>query len=489
MKRPLVIAGHASGVGKTTVATGIMGALRRQGFTVAPFKVGPDYIDPGYHQRATGVLSRNLDTWLTSPAVVSRIYARGAAGADIGVIEGVMGLFDGRAGGRDEGSTAEMARLTGAVVVLVADCARLGRSLAPLLTGFDRFDRSIDLAGVILNNVGSPGHARVLRDAAREAGVPVLGEIPRAEGITLGSRQLGLVPESELEAAGRKMESIIDHVGRNVDIEAVAAMAGGAGGGSARDAGPLKNQGIPGAQTGSGPDRPAEKMAAEGGSGKAAPGPNHSGGRCPRIAVARDEAFSFYYADGLEALEAAGAELVRFSPLRDEGLPACEGLYLGGGFPEVFAGQLEANSAMRRSVAAALRAGLPAYAECGGMVYLCRGVEVNGRRREMAGVIDSEARMTGRRQALGYVEARARVSNILMEAGERVRGHEFHWSRVKWQEDRLAYDCFSSKRPEVEQDGFCRGNLLASYVHIHFAGDHGAAARFVEACAGSGRAA
>jgi len=450
MSRPLVIAGHASGVGKTTVATGLMGALRRRGHNVAPFKVGPDYIDPGYHLRATGVPSRNLDTWLTSAKQVHAIYERGARNADIGVVEGVMGLFDGRAGGRDDGSTAEVAMITGGAVVLVVNCARLSRSLAPLLMGFDRFDERLELAGAILNNVGSRGHARMLKDAAREVGVPVLGEISRDERLSLGSRHLGLVPATEQPGADETLEIMIDAVGRSVDIDALLDIAG-----------------APAALMDSTLASVHQQAAAAG---------NVS------IAVARDEAFSFYYVDGLEALEAAGAKLVSFSPLKDDELPDCDGVYLGGGFPEVFAAGLEANAAMRRSMAAAAQDGRPIYAECGGMVYLCRGVEVDGRRFEMSGVIDSEAQMTGRRQALGYVEARARRSSIIMETGERVRGHEFHWSTVRWQDDHLAYDCFSNKRPEVEPDGYARGQILASYVHIHFAGEHGAAARFVRAC-------
>ncbi|MHB1390062.1 MAG: cobyrinate a,c-diamide synthase [Thermoleophilia bacterium] len=455
MSRPLVIAGHASGVGKTTVAIGLMGAFRRQGLTVAPFKVGPDYIDPGFHARATGVASRNLDTWLTSPGAVRATFSRGAAGADISIVEGVMGLFDGRAGGGDEGSTAEAARLTSGAVVLVVNCAGMARSLAPLLWGFHHFNKEVSLAGTILNNVGSPGHARMLRDAAREAGVPVLGEIPRRSGMTLGSRHLGLVPAEESEDFDAMLERIIDHVGGNVDLQALAAIA---------------------AEPGMEPE--TETVAA----------PVAPAADAPVIAVARDEAFSFYYVDSLEALEAAGARLRYFSPLRDAKLPVCDGLYLGGGFPEMFAGRLTENTGMRRSVAAAVAGGLPTYAECGGMVYLCRGVEVNGRRHEMTGAVESEARMTDRRQALGYVEARARRANILLDEGGRLRGHEFHWSTVEWRDEDLAYDCFSNSKPQVEHEGFSRGNLLATYVHTHFGGDHGGARRFTDACAaGSAR--
>lgn len=451
--RPLVIAGTASGVGKTTVAIGIMGALRRRGLDVAPFKVGPDYIDPGFHRAVTGRESRNLDTWMTGREGMLANYRKGSADADVSVVEGVMGLFDGRVGAGNEGSTADIARRVGGAVVLVADCRSMSRSLAPVLAGFAGFDGGIDVAGAILNNVGSDSHAAMLRDAAREAGVPVLGTIPRREGISLGSRHLGLVPAGE--GGGEALEAIIEAVGENVDLGRLLELAS-AGSGGAR--------------------APAGGAAAE------APGAPADLGKKARLAVARDQAFDFYYADSLEALADAGAELVFFSPLHDGRLPACDGIYLGGGFPEMFARDLEANTAMRSSVAAAVRDGVPAYAECGGLVYLCRDVDVTGKRYRMSGALPLGARMTGRRQALGYVEAVSRRDSILFEAGQKAAGHEFHWSRVDWDPDRLAYDCHSSRRPGGEADGYCADSLLASYVHINFAGNPGAARRFVNIC-------
>lgn len=470
---PLMIAGAASGVGKTTVAIGVMGAFRRRGLTVAPFKTGPDYIDPSYHLAVTGNPSRNLDTWLTSPEVAVEIYTRGSPEADVAVIEGAMGLFDGRSGAGDQCSSAEIARLTGSAVLLVVDCARMARSLAPLLAGFAAFDPRVNLAGAILNNVGSAGHGRVLEDAAREAGVPVLGVVPRRTDLGLSSRHLGLVPAGERAGSGgdgqgedgreesleEVLGRIVDHVEENVDIGTLLQMRLGEGGG------------------------------ADGGGSPAASADGSASAPRARLAVALDEAFSFYYMDSLEALATAGAELVYFSPLRDEALPVCDGLYLGGGYPEIFAGELEANSSMRASVAAAVGGGLPTYAECGGLVYLCESVEVDGARRGMAGVLPLSARMTARRQALGYVEAVARRGNLLLEPGQRVRGHEFHWSAVEWQDDRLAYECFSSRDPQPRPDGYAGGNLLASYVHLHFAGNTAAATRFIDTCAGVGEVA
>ena len=466
--KPLVIAGAASGVGKTTVAAGIMGACRRRGLTVAPFKTGPDYIDPGFHAMAAGAPARNLDTWLTSEEEVRSIYRRGTAGADIGVVEGAMGLFDGRAGAGDAGSTAEVNRLIGGAVVLVADCARQARSLAALLKGFAAFGAGIGLAGCILNNVGSAGHARILEDAAREADVPVLGLLPRRPDIALPSRHLGLVQAGGTEPEREKLERIIDHIEQNTDIGALLRVAGIADRPAAGAAADMRPAG--GMEARPAGMAPAVRLA--------------SGGAAPRIAVAGDEAFSFYYLDSLEALEDAGAQLVRFSPLRDEALPACDGLYLGGGYPEVFAARLEGNRPMREAVAAAVAGGLPAYAECGGLVYLCGElVAEDGSRRRMAGALPLTARMTGKRQALGYVEATARRGNILMPAGARVRGHEFHWSAIDWSLDDTAYDCYSGRMDRAAVDGFSAGNLLATYVHIHFGGNRGAAVSFVDACA------
>lgn len=482
-KRPLLVAGTASGVGKTTVAAGIMGALARRGLKVAPFKTGPDYIDPGYHAAVTGVPSRNLDTWLTPTAVMEEIYRRGAAGADVCVIEGAMGLFDGRAGGGDSGSAAEIARRLGAAVVLVVDCGRMARSLAPLLAGFAGFDERIDITGAILNNVGSLSHERLLKQAAAEAGVPVLGVLPRRDDIRLPSRHLGLVQAGE-EGGADALAAIVDHVEAQVDIEALLGVVGAERSAGAtqilRRAAPQNDHTAPGFASrkneGASISLPLRQMAGDGG------GPEPA----VRLAVARDEAFSFYYQDGLEALQAAGARLVFFSPLRDSALPSCDGLYLGGGYPEVHAAALEANRSMRESVAAAARAGLPVYAECGGLTYLCRGIEVDGAVRQMAGALPLDARMTGKRQALGYVEATARTGSILFAAGERVRGHEFHWSQVAWSEGDYAYDCVSTREPgTVRPEGCCRGSVLASYVHINFAGYPAAAARFVQACARS----
>ena len=453
--RPLVIAGTASGVGKTTLTLGLMGAFRRRGLRVAPFKVGPDYIDPGYHEAVAGTPSRNLDTWLTSPGTVVDIYRRGAAGSDLSVVEGVMGLFDGRAGGDDadgDGSTAEVARLIDGVVVLVVDCARMARSLAPLLAGFAGFDSRLRLGGVVLNNVGSANHARMLESAAGEAGMKVLGVLPRRQDVALESRHLGLVPAGERGRLEETLELMARQVAADVDLEALTGLV--------RTAPPGRTDPEPVTV-----DIPQPRM---------------------RLAVARDQAFSFYYADSLEALQLAGAELIFFSPLNDSGLPACDGIYLGGGFPEIFAAGLEANRPMREAVRRAADGGLPVYAECGGLVYLSRSLAVDGRAYSMAGAIPAAARMTGRRRALGYVEARARRDSILLARGDSIRGHEFHWSSLDGTDDATAYDCYSARAPEGRPDGFVRGNLLASYVHVHFAGRPGAARRFIDTCARAG---
>lgn len=454
---PLVIAATASGSGKTTVATGIMGALKRRGLSVAPFKVGPDYIDPGFHRAACGADSRNLDTWLTAPAIAKSVYGQAAACADIAVIEGVMGLFDGRAGmpeGDDSGSTAEIARILEGSVILVVDCARMARSLAPLLSGFAAFDGHVRIEGAVLNNAGSAGHGRMLQSAAAEAGVPVVGVLPRNQDIGLPSRHLGLVPVEEAEMLTERVERLADYMEEYLDLDSlmssIARAATAAGG-------------------------PPEQMTAP---------PPPAADRV-RLAVARDEAFSFYYPDSLEALEEAGATLVNFSPLQDEKLPPCDGVLLGGGFPEVFARELEANTSMHASVAGAHARGIPIYAECGGMVYLCQTVEVDSRLRRMAGVIPATARMNSSRQALGYVEARALQGNILLRPGESIRGHEFHWSSVDWPGEGAAYEISTARGGPGTAQGFTEGNLLASFVHVNFRGNPAAARRFIAACKGS----
>jgi len=445
----LVIAGVASGVGKTTIATGLMGALVARGLRVQGFKVGPDYIDPGYHARATGRPSRNLDSWLLPPQTLRALFARAAATADVAVIEGVMGLYDGRLGAGDAASTAEVARLLGLPVVLVVDASRQGRSAAATVLGFRAFDPALRLVGVILNRVGSAAHQAALTQAIEErAGLPVLGALPREADLHLPERYLGLVPPAEGGVDEGYFVRAADAVGRAVDLPRLLRLA------------------APGATA------PAESPF------PAAPIP-------PRavLAVARDRAFGFYYVDALDLLAAQGLEVREFSPLADAALPpGTSGVYLGGGFPERFAAELAANRPLLGELRALARRGLPIYAECGGLMYLTRAiVDADGRRHPLLGLVPGEVSLQGARLSLGYRELVAARDSLLFRAGEPARGHEFHYSRGALARGAPAAYRVAGRQPPAE--GYARGGLLASYVHLHFAGTPLLAQRFAAACA------
>ena len=461
----LVIAAPASGCGKTTVACGLMAALRARGLAVSGHKVGPDYIDPGYHALATGRPPRNLDPFLCGEDLIAPLFLHGAAGAQIAVVEGVMGLFDGvdcpavwgrvpQIGGfrrvalpgrHDFGSTAHVARLLGAPVVLVVDAARAGRSVAALAAGFAGFDPRTRVDGVILNRVASDRHERLLREALASSGLPVYGAIRRTEPIATPSRHLGLIPAAEREAvAGQAIDRMGALIAASCDLDALLALARRAP-----------------AATG----RPWEPPATP-----AAPRP------APVVAVAGGSAFTFGYTEQTELLEAAGSRVARFDPLRDEDLPAgTAGLILGGGFPEMHAAALSANERLRGRVAALARRGAPVAAECAGLLYLARTLD----ERPMCGVLDVRATMTPK-LTLGYRHAVAVTDSVLARAGDVVRGHEFHRTvTVPARGDRPAWR-FGSGELEGHVTG--TGSGVASYLHTHWAGYPAAAARFTAAC-------
>ncbi|WP_246267974.1 cobyrinate a,c-diamide synthase [Nonomuraea typhae] len=427
----LVIAAPSSGSGKTTVATGLMAALRGRGLTVSPHKVGPDYIDPGYHALATGRPGRNLDPWLVGEERVAPLFLHGAAGCDVAVVEGVMGLFDGR-GETDFASTAHVARLLEAPVVLVVDAARQSRSVAAVVHGFATFDPDVRVGGVILNRVGSDRHEELCRAALAEAGVRVLGAIRRDDAVATPSRHLGLIPAAERRSEA--LESVArlgELVARSCDLDALVRLAATA---------PALG------------DTPWEPEAA------AAPYQKV-------VAVAGGAAFTFGYAEHVELLRAAGAEVVAFDPLNDERLPDGAGaLVIGGGFPEVYAAELAANEPLREAVAAFDG---PIAAECAGLLYLCR--ELDG--QKMCGRVPGRAWMTDR-LTLGYRDATAVSRSLLTRPGERFRGHEFHrtaadlggWSLFRW---------------EGGGDGYGDPLLTASYLHLHWAGSPALAQRLV----------
>lgn len=442
-----MIAGTHSGVGKTTVATGIMAALASKGCDVAPFKVGPDFIDPSYHALATDRPGRNLDAFLSGEELVPRLFAHGAEGSGVAVVEGVMGLFDGKGGGGDLASTAQVAKLLDAPVVLVVDAGAMARSAAAIVHGYRSFEPEVNVAGVVLNRVGSDRHEQMLREAIAPLGVPVLGALRRGEDLSTPDRHLGLVPAAERsDEARRTIQRMGEAVARACDIEAVMRLA--------RSAGPLRAE----------PWRPesADKSNI-------------------RVAVAAGRAFSFVYRENMELLEGAGAEVVHFDPLRDESLPEdVEALYLGGGFPETYAEELSSNKLLRREVAGFARSGRPFVAECGGMLYLSRGLDGH----EMCGVLDAEAKMGGR-LALGYREATAATGSPLCGRGEMLRGHEFHYSSIEPSAGRPGEGEAPAWRfDDGRSEGFVTGGLHASYLHTHWSAYPRVPRRLVASAAG-----
>ncbi|MEV5242260.1 cobyrinate a,c-diamide synthase [Streptomyces cinnamoneus] len=458
----LVIAAPASGSGKTTVATGLMRAFADAGLAVSPHKVGPDYIDPGYHALATGRPGRNLDAFLCGPERIAPLFLHGAAGCDLAVVEGVMGLYDGAAGQGELASTAHVAKLLRAPVVLVVDASSQSRSVAALVHGFASWDPEVRVAGVILNKVGSDRHEVLLREALEESGVEVLGAVRRAAPVHTPSRHLGLVPVAERRAeAVDAVAEFAVRVREGCDLERLLALA--------RSAPPLDAEPWSAA---------LGAIVPQGGTGghNAVTGPQPNG--APVIAVAGGAAFTFSYAEHTELLTAAGAEVVTFDPLRDEELPAgTAGLVIGGGFPEMYAAELSANEPLRQAVAALARSGAPIAAECAGLLYLARSL--GG--KPMCGVLPADARM-GERLTLGYREAVAIADNPLAPAGTRVRGHEFH--RTVTEPGAGAAPAWGITHPQRRVEGFVQDGVHASYLHVHWAGVPGTAARFVARAAG-----
>jgi cobyrinic acid a,c-diamide synthase len=438
----IVVAGTHSGVGKTTLASGLMSAFARKGLGVAPFKVGPDFIDPSYHSLATGRPGRNLDAFLSGEDLIPPLFAHGARGADVAIIEGVMGLFDGKSGGGEFASTAHIAKLLKAPVLLVVDASAMARSAAAIVHGYSTFDPELNLAGVILNRIGSPTHERMLREAIAPLGVPVLGVLRRDARIATPDRHLGLIPVAERRDEARvALDAVGEVITRSCDLGEILRLA--------RSAGPLG----------------AERWSPE------APGP----GPPVRVAVAAGPSFSFLYEENLEFLGGAGAEVSFFDPTSDEDLPdGADALYLGGGFPETYAEALAANAPLKERVRRFTAEGQPVIAECGGLHYLVR--ELDG--HPMCGVLGAKARMTDR-LTLGYREARALSDSPLMKEGTLVRGHEFHYSVVEPEAGERPAWRFTVRGKE----GFVRDGVHASYLHTHWAATPEIPSRLVRAAA------
>ncbi|MFI5974330.1 cobyrinate a,c-diamide synthase [Streptomyces sp. NPDC051452] len=467
----LVVAAPSSGSGKTTVATGLMAAFAARGLAVSPHKVGPDYIDPGYHALATGRVGRNLDAYLCGPGLVAPLFLHGARGCDLAVVEGVMGLYDGAAGEGELASTAHVAKLLRAPVVLVVDASSQSRSVAALVHGFASWDPQVRIGGVILNKVGSDRHEWLLREALESSGVPVLGVVRRAARVDTPSRHLGLVPVAERHSgAVDAVAAMAAQISAGCDLDALLALARGAGPlpGAAWDVAAE----LASAQRGSGTGR-------DDGAGRPTGSAGSAGGRAPVVAVAGGAAFTFSYAEHTELLTAAGAEVVTFDPLRDERLPeGTSGLVIGGGFPEVYAAELSANEGLRKSVAELALSGAPVAAECAGMLYLCR--ELDG--QPMCGVLDATARMS-ERLTLGYRDAVAVGDSVLAVAGTRMRGHEFH--RTVVEPGAGPAPAWGVRTPARRVEGFVWRGVHASYLHTHWASEPAVARRFVESCRGS----
>ncbi|OGL06830.1 MAG: hypothetical protein A3I03_06205 [Candidatus Rokubacteria bacterium RIFCSPLOWO2_02_FULL_68_19] len=456
MSRALVIAGVSSGVGKTTVTLGLLEVFRRRGLAVQAFKVGPDFIDPGWHALVTGRPSHTLDGWMCSRESVVATVARQARGADLALIEGVMGCFDGLEAKSEEGSTAQVAKWLGAPVVLVVDAGAMARSAGAVVLGFERFDPDLNLAAVIFNRVGGSVHAEWLRQAV-EGGcraVP-LGFIPAREALALPERHLGLVTAAEGGLGRDFLDELAQVVEDSVDLDRLLALAGTS---------------LPHVPRGDSETPGAAPVA--------------------RIGVARDVAFQFYYPANFDLLRAAGAELVFWSPLRDTALPPVDGLYLGGGYPEVYAKGLAANEPMLRAVGEFARSGRPIYAECGGLMYLAEAIEDEaGARHPMVGLLPSTVRMSPKRLALDYVEVEIARPTPLGPPGLIARGHEFHASLIDVVPASVprAYRVRTRRGPAPEE-GYLVGNSLLSYFHLHFGSNPEVASHLVASCRARGRA-
>ncbi|MCR3884328.1 MAG: cobyrinate a,c-diamide synthase [Methanothrix sp.] len=432
----VLVAGTHSGVGKTTVVLGMMAALRRRGHVVAPFKVGPDFIDPSHHAAICGRPSRNLDTFMMGEGGVRRSFARGVGGADVAVIEGVMGLYDGL-DSTEVASSAHVAKALGAPVLLVMNVHGTSRSAAAMALGYASYDPGVKISGLVLNRVGSERHRSLLAEALAPLGIPILASLPRRGEITLPSRHLGLQMGFE---SRHDLDALADFIEENADLDGILDLGCE----------------VPASETEAEPEQEAQTV------------PDLEGERI-RIAIAYDEAFCFYYAENFEVLRRLGATIEFFSPIRDP-LPEADGLYLGGGYPELYAGPLE-ESPTRHEIKKAAGDGMPIYGECGGLMYLCESVvsKDGDSENKMAGVLPASTTMTGRLQALGYVEGDVVSENPVVARGSAIRGHEFHYSKMDCARDaRFAYRFRRGKGIDGNKDGLLEHETLGSYLHTHF---------------------
>jgi len=435
----VIIAGTKSGVGKTTVTLGLLGILREKGLIVQAFKAGPDFIDPGLHGIISGRPSHNLDTWMIPIHENLRIFHEYSKGADISLIEGVMGLFDSAFGHKEAGSTAHLARLLGVPVVLILNCKGVGRSILPVIDGFLNFDRAVDIQALILNNVGSKRHGVSLKREILEAfpEIKVLGAIPRNNAIEIPSRHLGLFTASDMDRNKEVMHGIKKFIMDHLDIDGLIGIAN----------------------------------VKEGPFGRPFPQKGRAGSFKVSIGVPMDQAFSFYYHDNLDALERKGAKIVTFSPIRDSFLPSgIDALYIGGGYPELYARELSGNRSMINDIQSKVKGGMPCYAECGGMMYLSKGIHTLSDYYPMVGILPFSVRMLPSMRSLGYREVELLKHTILGGPGIKARGHEFHYSERVGQVDEsmVPFKTIDARGVETGDRGIIVGNCLSSYVHFHF---------------------
>ena len=444
----VVIAGTNSGVGKTTIVAGLLAAYANGGRTVQSFKVGPDYIDPGFHKIASGRDSYNLDTWLVPPHKLNPFFATMAHGVDLAIIEGVMGLYDG--GREGVSSTAQIAKQLNAPVVLVIDCKAMGESAAAIAKGFRDYDPEVNFGGVILNRLGSANHERMVREGMDKIGVPVIGAIYRDDRMHSPERHLGLTPVTEIDPT-EAINMIREAVEKMVNLDQLLEIASSA----------------PAIELPETVDATSiEKRV--------------------KIGVAYDEAFSFYYPASLAALEEKGAELVYFSPLNDLVIPEVDGLVFGGGFPEMFLFQLSSNESMKESIREANEKGMPIYAECGGLMYLCESIhDFEGAVYDTVGIVPANCIMQQKLQKVGYVTATAKRDTLLGTADTSLRGHEFHFSTMEPTVENFpwAFHLEGGRRPQSYDGGYATDNVLASYLHLNFAGSDEGTQHFVDICA------
>ena len=447
----IVLAAANSGSGKTTLTMGLILALKKMGLRVQPFKAGPDYIDCAYHTYVSKSPCANLDSWMMPENTIRELFTHRAKQADISLIEGVMGLYDGL-NNSEEGSTAELSKILGAPVILIVNARSASRSLAALVLGYKEFDPKINLKGVILNNIASPTHYQSAKKSIeKRVKIPVLGFLPRDERLKLNERHLGLLPIYEKKAFSGFARILGKKIEENIEIEKIISIARSAKGVAPFNPKIFRNTPVP------------QKVT---------------------IAIAKDKVFNFYYQDNLDILRQNGTHLVNFSPLIDKKLPKdIDGVYIGGGFPEVFAARLTKNIKLKNDIRLKVNSGLPIYAECGGLMYLSQEItDLKGRKFPMAGILDAKIKMGKKRARLGYVNLTTLRDNILSRKGDKIRGHMFHWSyfiqapRNKW-----AYQVYK-KGGNVSYDGLVKKNILAGYAHLHFAADIKFAQNFIASC-------